>query len=201
MDFSESIKALEVRAKKCRRTMLIIGTAIVLTTQVMVMLIFYQYQGSEIEFKFKNQTIESALKERGNKLVSGIISTDANTTGMEEERLKTTIELLNSLGKSKGENTSQQSGFAGSLSTFAFSFGAVALMILIIQISVQFMRYYARLAELYNTQADALRVSNGDAEVAFKFMEHFSPANVELGKAPSTVYEKALETISNVAKK
>lgn len=109
--------------------------------------------------------------------------------------------MLNSLNEIEESDQKNESGIAYSLSTLAFSFGAVAFMILIIQISVQFMRYYARLAELYNTQADALRLCKGDTEVAFKFMEHFSPVSVELGKAPTTVYEKALDTISTVAKK
>jgi hypothetical protein len=63
------------------------------------------------------------------------------------------------------------------------------------------MRYYARLAELYAAQANALRASNGDPEVAFVFIQHFSPVSVDIGMAPSTVYEKAFETIRAVAEK
>ena len=85
--------------------------------------------------------------------------------------------------------------------TIAFSFGAVGFVILLIQISVQFMRYYARPAELYLAQADALRALGGDPSVAFEFIQHFSPASVELGKALASVYEKALETISSVYKR
>ncbi len=39
--------------------------------------------------------------------------------------------------------------------------GAIGIGILLVQIFVNSMRYYARLAELYDTQADALLASGG----------------------------------------
>lgn len=201
MEFSASIEALENRAKKCRRTMLMIGALIVVTTQVMVMMIFYQYQGAELQLKFDSFSISSALERRGSQLADQLISIEQDSAGDASAQLQETIKMLGELKSQDKPNVSISNGFAGSLSTLAFSFGAVAFVILIIQIAVQFMRYYARLSELYNAQADALRVSNGDPEIAFKFMEHFSPAGVELGKTPTTVYEKALDAISSVAKK
>jgi len=93
-----------------------------------------------------------------------------------------------------------QPDYSPIVSTIAFSAGAVAFVILAIQIAVLFMRYYAQLAELYDAQAGALEASGGDVEIAIKFMESFSPKTVVLGKAPTTLYEKALDTISDVAK-
>ncbi|MBB6317320.1 hypothetical protein [Paraburkholderia tropica] len=90
--------------------------------------------------------------------------------------------------------------FAPIVSTLAFSAGAVAFVILAIQIAVMFMRYYAQLAELYDGQAAALEASNGDVGVAIRFMESFSPNAVILGKSPTTLYEKSLDIISNLAK-
>jgi hypothetical protein len=90
--------------------------------------------------------------------------------------------------------------FAPIVSTLAFSAGAVAFIILAIQIAVMFMRYYAQLAELYDGQAAALEASNGDVGVAIRFMESFSPTAVSLGKSPTTLYEKSLDIISNLAK-
>ena len=87
------------------------------------------------------------------------------------------------------------------LSTGIFSLGAVAFVILLIQIAVTFMRYHTRLAELYEAQADALRASDGNSDRAYKFMEQFSPNAIELGKMPTTIYEKALDTIKEVSKK
>ncbi|HHF2940181.1 hypothetical protein [Vibrio diabolicus] len=86
------------------------------------------------------------------------------------------------------------------VSSSVFSLGAIGFIILFLNISLMFMRYYARLAELYDAQADALRASNGDVENAYKFLEHFSPNSIEIGRTPSTLYEKALDTIGNVAK-
>ncbi|MFJ1209027.1 hypothetical protein [Burkholderia pyrrocinia] len=64
------------------------------------------------------------------------------------------------------------------------------------------MRYYAQLAELYDAQALALALeaSNGKAEIAIKFAEHFSPNSVTFGKLPSTLYEKSLDTIAELAR-
>ncbi|HHF3233006.1 TPA: hypothetical protein ACPJ2O_004617 [Vibrio diabolicus] len=87
------------------------------------------------------------------------------------------------------------------VSSGIFSLGAIGLMVVMLKISIMFMRYYARLAELYEAQADALRASNGDVEKAYKFLEHFSPNAIEINNAPVTLYEKALETIGSVANK
>jgi hypothetical protein len=87
------------------------------------------------------------------------------------------------------------------ISTVVFSLGAVTFLVLLIQIAVMFMRYYTRLAELYDAQADALRASGGDPKLAYGFLEHFSPNSIEIGKSPTTLYEKALDTIKEVARK
>ncbi|GAU04279.1 hypothetical protein BSLA_02f1776 [Burkholderia stabilis] len=94
----------------------------------------------------------------------------------------------------------QSDGFSPAISTLAFSAGAVVVAILLIQILVTFMRYYAQLAELYDAQALALEASNGKAEIAIKFAEHFSPNSVTFGKLPSTLYEKSLDTIAELAR-
>lgn len=85
--------------------------------------------------------------------------------------------------------------------TFIFSLGAVGFLILLIQIAVMFIKYHVRLAELYEAQADALRASGGDAQLAYGFLQHFSPNSIELGSSPTTLYEKALDTIKEVAHK
>jgi ABC-type multidrug transport system fused ATPase/permease subunit len=85
------------------------------------------------------------------------------------------------------------------VSTTVLGLGAVVFVLLLIQIAVMFMRYYARLAEFYDAQVDALKASNGDPEIAIRFMEQFSPASIDIGKSPGTLYEKALDTIQSVA--
>ncbi len=180
-----------------------IGTALLFVVQVLVMLIFYQYQDRDVSFAFSGRSLSATLEARGAQLADSLLSLERNTVSNEvaEAKLKETITLINDLKSSESSPQTASSGFASSLSTIAFSFGAVGFVILLIQIAVQFMRYYARLAELYHAQADALRASGGDPLVAFKFIEHFSPSSIDIGKAPTSVYEKALDTISTVAKK
>ncbi|MCX8890511.1 hypothetical protein NOK91_25580 [Vibrio parahaemolyticus] len=203
MNFDSSIDALEARGRRARRTMLMIGTALLCVVQILVVLIFYQYQDRDVSFAFSSRSLSATLEARGAQLADSLLSLEKNIVSNEiaETKLKETITLINDLKSSESSSQTPSSGFASSLSTIAFSFGAVGFVILLIQIAVQFMRYYARLAELYHAQADALRASGGDPIVAFKFIEHFSPSSIDIGKAPTSVYEKALDTISTVAKK
>ncbi len=208
MDFYESIKALEVRAKRARRTMLMIGAVLVIVIQILVMFIFYQYQDQEFSFdkatlSFSPISLNDSLEARGAQLANRLVAIENDSVSAEQAqtKLQETIALLKELQSTNKTQTGSSSGFAFNLSTIAFSFGAVGFVILLIQIAVQFMRYYARLAELYHAQADALRASGGNPVVAFKFIEHFSPSSIDIGKSPTSVYEKALETISSVAKK
>ena len=86
------------------------------------------------------------------------------------------------------------------VNSFLIGAGAISFGILFIQIALNFMRYYARLAELYDAQADALLASRGDADKAYVLLQQFSPNAIEMGKTPTTLYEKALEAITEVAK-
>lgn len=77
--------------------------------------------------------------------------------------------------------------------------GAIGIAILVLQIFVNSMRYYARLAEFYDAQADALLASGNNPALASEFLEKFSPALIDFGKAPVSLYEKALDTVGKVA--
>ena len=85
------------------------------------------------------------------------------------------------------------------VSTAVFSVGTVGILILMIQISVMFIRYHLRLGELYDAQADALRASGGDTALAYALFQHLSPNTIEVGKSPTTLYEKAFDAIQAVA--
>jgi len=98
----------------------------------------------------------------------------------------------------QGSN-SETRDLAPIISTAVFSLGVVGIMVLLIQISVMFIRYHLRLAEFYDAQADALRASGGDPELAYSLLQHFSPNAIEIGKTPTTLYEKALDAIRSVA--
>lgn len=83
----------------------------------------------------------------------------------------------------------------------AFSLSVIGIVILAIQISVMFIRYYSQLAEEYDSQALALMMSSGDPELAIKFANTFNAQKIHIGKTPQSVYEKALDTISKMADK
>ncbi len=76
--------------------------------------------------------------------------------------------------------------------------GAIGIAILLVQIFVNAMRYYARLAEFYDAQADALLASAGNPYIATIFIDKFSPTSIDFGKTPVSIYEKALDTIKSV---
>ncbi len=88
-----------------------------------------------------------------------------------------------------------------SFATIAFSICSILLLVFLVQISVMFMRYYAQLAELYDSQALALIVSEGNTDKAISFAKEFSPRVISIGKSPDSVYEKAFEVIGNVINK
>lgn len=83
----------------------------------------------------------------------------------------------------------------------AIAFGLLAFVGFSIQIGLMFMRYYARLAELYDTQVDALHLSGGDIPLAVTFMERFSPNSIDIGRSPKTVHEAVLESLSRMTTK
>jgi hypothetical protein len=81
-----------------------------------------------------------------------------------------------------------------------FSLGVVGFTVLLIQIMGNFIRYYARVAELYYSQADAIRISKGDVTAASEYSRILSPAGVDFGKSPVSIYEKALDAVSSFAR-
>ncbi len=78
--------------------------------------------------------------------------------------------------------------------------GAVGILILVVQIFVNSTRYNLRLSDLYRAQANALRASNGDLETARLLLENLSPLPVDFGKTPTSLYEKAIDAVRDVAK-
>lgn len=222
VDFKDTIERLELRAKRSRRRVIVLGTmlflSIILVTSVLISTITYTSSFGISSFQSNSrESIESPFVRRVKDLMEDLNGPDDNWRKKEkfvkpdeETSKKIKAELEESLvslervlkiadyGKT---DKPKESVWAPILSTGIFSLGAVAFVILFIQISVTFMRFHTRLAELYEAQADALRASDGDSDRAYKFMEQFSPNSIDLGKIPTTIYEKALDTIKDVAKK
>lgn len=88
-----------------------------------------------------------------------------------------------------------------SVATIAFSICSILLLVFLVQISVMFMRYYAQLAELYDSQALSLIVSEGNTDKAISFAKEFSPRVISIGKSPDSVYEKAFDMVGNIINK
>jgi len=130
----------------------------------------------------------------------------------EFERMVKSIEvrskLLDSYADWKGVRYRMGSGeqslinsVTTSVATIAFSLCSMILLLFLVQISLMFMRYYAQLAELYESQALALVVSEGSADKAILFAKEFSPRVISIGKSPESAYEKAFDIIGNIINK
>ncbi|HCF6469564.1 TPA: hypothetical protein NIJ55_002106 [Klebsiella variicola subsp. variicola] len=90
--------------------------------------------------------------------------------------------------------------YSNLISSIALSAGIVGFLLYILQIAVSFIRYYSRLAELYDSQKTALIASDGNVESAEILMKILSNDHIGLGKEPTTLYGKALDVIGEVAK-
>lgn len=99
---------------------------------------------------------------------------------------------------SKQPFAQQTPDWTSSVSSMAFTFGAIAVSILLFQTAVSFIRYYSQLAELYDSQASALLAADNDLEKFVKYSEMLSPSAVSFGKPPVSVYERAFEAIASI---
>lgn len=90
--------------------------------------------------------------------------------------------------------------YSNLISTIALSAGIVGFLLYILQIAVSFIRYYSRLAELYDSQKTALIACDGNVDSAKVLMGILSNDHIGLGKEPTTLYGKALDVIGEMAK-
>ncbi|EMJ7586918.1 hypothetical protein NMF47_04825 [Serratia nevei] len=89
----------------------------------------------------------------------------------------------------------------GSIVTVIYSMLSTFILIYLMQVTLTFTRYYAQLAELYESQAFALIAANGDISVAVEIIKNFSSRDIPLGKFPVSMYEKLLEIATRSADK
>jgi hypothetical protein len=111
------------------------------------------------------------------------------------------MELAVKIADAGKHEESLASQLVPTIATAVFSLGAVAFLVLLIQIAVVFIRYHLRIAELYDAQADAFRSSGGSPKLAHLLLAQLSPNEIEFGRVPSTIYEKALEAIIAATRK
>lgn len=210
--FTTTIKNLEQRAKSSRARVRIISICLWASAASIVSFITYR----QID-KIPENTITEVSLTLGEMGIIGKQSLPTRTEGhvdflldkLESEPIANTearllvraelAEAVSYLEKIR-EPQQEQRDYSPIIINSVFSLGAVAFVILLIQISVMFMRYHTKLAELYDSQADALRASKGNMEHVLLLLQHLSPNNIDFGKTPSALFEKALETIQDVAK-
>lgn len=224
VDYTQIIGRLRQRAARARISRTTIGLVLVASIGAAVSFLVFKATDSSSTLSMKSRPIadffkaspskvSTALSSRASKLVTNLNTDDAGTAdkpatkrstaevSTTKQQLKETLDDLDRAvqieAKQKGESTSE---WQGVLSTAVLSLGAITLLIMLIQIAVSFMRYYARLAEAYEAQADAFLAAGGDPHLAYGFLKHLH-VEIDLGAAPTTLYEKALDTIKEVASK
>jgi hypothetical protein len=222
--YAATIERLETRAKAARRRVKIVGlimfSGIYLVAIGMFFWITRDSAGTQITWlaahstrdqievpfvrhvvAIKEQLAPFQIKKYGE--TPALPKVQAEEVARMNRELKIALDDLERAVKIADTNrtpATAESKIVPVISTVVFSLGAVTLLVLLIQIAVMFMRYYTRIAELYDAQADALRASGGDPKLAYGFLDHFSPNNIEIGKTPSTLYEKALDTVREALK-
>lgn len=222
LDFSDTIARLDERAKRSRKRVRWVAGILFFAVYGMVSMIFWNFSNQErltsISFRSfydsDRSSVTETLERRVSMLTEQIIGPRrfkdgekfTPPTGEKLENIQKQIDIaLKDLGAAKKIYSNQKSispsnDYSSAISSAVVSLGTVAFVVLLIQISVMFMRYHSRLAELYEAQADALRASGGSTIKAYTFMQHFSPNSIDLGRTPTTLYEKALDTVKEVAK-
>lgn len=228
-DFNLTIDKLYKKARSCRKRFNLFGSLMILMVVVFASYIMVIQLGEVQASRYNIEPVMKKLNDdRGESLKHlfeaqitdlmekkfGLSNSRSqnefqNTAELEQKRdalnneLGVAISNLKNISNlyTNNEAAVSNSKWASIASSTILSIGAVVFVVLFIQIAIRFMSYYARLAELYEAQADALRASDGDAEKAYRFIEHFSPSSIAFGSMPSTLYEKLLDTISTFSKR
>ncbi|MDY8137580.1 hypothetical protein [Aquimarina sp. 2201CG5-10] len=227
IDFTKTIDNLESRSRKSRNSSRIIFLMLVLTVLTFSYLFIGVVSGLFTEIRMPIESIRYSQKDRPptfneatkypvlrqleyinssiNNHLSGELvskSKDSVVNNLRQD-LSETLKIyqnVNDVWKAENKKEEDSSELVNAIRTSIFSLGIVAFAVLLIQIMIMFIRYYSRLSELYASQATALIASNGDSKLAQSFLNNLSPNALEIGKTPVSLYEKALDTVKEVAK-
>lgn len=224
-DFHPAIHDLQKRASSARKTRTIIAVLLFVLSFVIFVIIyinttsglakgmsdFYKTLSDSKVFNNQVSDLNSNLLELSRSFDSAKSPEARNTQKNASEELESIIKsvdentkIIESYAKWKDVNLRLRGGgnqniinsVTTSVATIAFSICSILLLIFLVQISVMFMRYYAQLAELYDSQALALSVSQGNTDKAIEFAKEFSPRVISIGKSPDSAYEKVFEIIN-----
>lgn len=223
IDFGLSIERLELRAKRSRRRVMwlsvFLAVSIVLVVAFLLASLSFQ---SANALRYNSITLEMLRSDRAlsvqdpfyrhiSSLMDRIIGPERSqdfSPPQPEELITLNSQLDEAIGRFERIRSivgpdqpapADNNSLVPILTTGIFSFGVIGIIVLIINICISFIRYHSQLAELYEAQSDALKASGGSAELAYQFAEKFSPTAIVMGKAPASLYEKALDVIKEVA--
>ncbi|UCR85462.1 hypothetical protein [Pseudomonas chlororaphis] len=161
--------------------------------------IFLRKSNDLLEELYPDSVVILGRKIDGEDIKDENFTVDERSAYMYElERLVTFYERAQTAYAKQVLAQEKQMDWTASVSSMAFTFGAIAISILLFQTGVSFIRYYSQLAELYDSQASALLASNNDPERFVKFSEMLSPSAVTFGKPPLSVYERAFDAIAAI---
>lgn len=223
-DFHPAIHDLQKRASSARKTRTIIAVLLFVLSFVIFVIIYINTtsglaKGMSDFYKTlsDNKVFNNQVSDLNSNLLELTRSFDSAKSPEARNTQKSASEKFESIIKSVDENTKIIESYAKwkdvnlrlrggnqniinsvttSVATIAFSICSILLLIFLVQISVMFMRYYAQLAELYDSQALALSVSQGNTDKAIEFAKEFSPRVISIGKSPDSAYEKVFEIIN-----
>jgi len=161
--------------------------------------IFLRKSNDLLEKIYPDSVVALGRKIDGEEATDEKFAADERLAYMQEvERLVTFYERAQTAYAKQILVQEKQMDWTDSVSSIAFTFGAIAISILLFQTGVSFIRYYSQLAELYDSQASALLASNNDPEKFIKFSEILSPSAVTFGKPPLSVYERTFDAIAAI---
>jgi hypothetical protein len=207
LDFDSTVARLEQRAIGARKGARWAGYLLVLGVYGIIGILSYNLLGGDttrcrdlitLGKRESGQTIEGLFERRIAHTMQLLIGPETGSQSKEQKfvppseagrtalqtELKAALADLEKAVQIADIGKKSESGGSDNIplvSTVVFSVGAIGILILMIQISVMFIRYHLRLGALYDAQADALRASGGDATLAYALLQHFSPNAIEVG--------------------
>lgn len=225
MSYSAAIEDLRQRAQRARRSRLYVAFGLVFLISFSVVAVYTSSQVSEYSYRrlgekislnairdpgiflrkssdllekiYPDSLVEMGREMDGEEIRAGNFTSDDRSAYMRElERLVSFYERAQTAYAKQALLQDKQTGWTDAISSVAFTFGAIAISILLFQTGVSFIRYYSQLAELYDSQASALLAANDDPDKFVSFSQVLSPSSVTFGKTPLSMYEKAFDALA-----
>jgi len=225
LSYSAAIEDLRQRAQRARRSRLYVAFGLVFLISFSVVAVYTSSQVSEYSYRrlgekislnairdpgiflrkssdllekiYPDSLVEMGREMDGEEIRAGNFTSDDRSAYMRElERLVSFYERAQTAYAKQALLQDKQTGWTDAISSVAFTFGAIAISILLFQTGVSFIRYYSQLAELYDSQASALLAANDDPDKFVSFSQVLSPSSVTFGKTPLSMYEKAFDALA-----